>query len=220
MCSWFLIAHSALCIKKCSMRVSPRRHVLVEMRQRLGLTQSQMGALIGVSRRTVQSIELGTMPMSERIAYAICEKTGVRPDWLLKNDLKSLARQPDLFKDIHRHYEWAQAGGYKGLYGDTLIPRMVLFRAYIFLRTALSAAQRGGMYKAKMPQKLAQLVSDVLKTLPDKQYRKELYTQAQTQSLDPEAVLNQVIADARELRDELRKRRARGGLKPKQPPAE
>jgi transcriptional regulator with XRE-family HTH domain len=185
--------------------------VLVELRERLGLTQSQMASLIGVSRRTVQSIELGTMPMSERVAFAISEQTGVHWQWLLSNDLESLAQNPELLADVHRHYEWAQAGAYKGFYGATLIPRMSLFRAYIFLRTALGAARISGMRKAKMPQKLAQLVSDVFETIPDEETRKKLYSQAQTRSLNGEAVLKQVILDAQEMLHELRKRRAHGG---------
>jgi hypothetical protein len=170
-----------------------------------------MASLIGVSRRTVQSIELGTMPMSERVAYAISEQTGVHWQWLLANDLESSAKHPEILGDVHRHYEWAQSGAYKGFYGATLIPRMGLFRAYIFLRTALGAARISGMRKAKMPQKLAQLVSDVFETIPDEETRKELYSQARTQSLDGEEVLKQVIADAKEMLHELRKRRAHGG---------
>jgi len=216
----FLLHIPGLCIKKYSVRVSPRRHVLVELRERLGLTQKGLADLIGVSRRTIQSIELGTMPMSERVAYAISEQTGVHWQWLLNNDLERLARQPDLLKDIHRHYEWAQAGAYKGFYGATLIPRMLLFRAYIFLRAALSHARYSGMRKAKMPQKLGQLIFDVLGTIADEETQKKLYLQARTQAVDGEAVLKQVIADAQEMLHELRKRRARGSLKPKQPPAE
>ena len=201
------------------MRVSPRRHVLVELRERLGLTQKGLADLIGVSRRAVQSIELGTMPMSERVAYAINEQTGVHWQWLLSNDLESLDKHPEILADVHRHYEWAQAGAYKGFYGATLIPRMGLFRTYIFLRTALSAARMSGMRKAKMPQKLAQLVSDVFETIPDEETRKELYSQAQTQSLNGEVVLKQVMANAQEMLRELRKRRARGS-RPKPLPAE
>ena len=54
------------------------RHVVAWVRKTLGLTQSELASLIGISANTLQSIELGRLPLSERIAYRLSEQTGIR----------------------------------------------------------------------------------------------------------------------------------------------
>ena len=69
-------------------------HVVAWVREALGLKQSELASLIGISRNTLQSIELGRLPLSERIAYRLSEQTGIRAKWLLDNELGDLPPDP------------------------------------------------------------------------------------------------------------------------------
>jgi transcriptional regulator with XRE-family HTH domain len=71
------------------MRHSPLRHNLARLRQSLNLHQQEMADLAGCSRRAIQSVELGTLALSESLACRITSKTGVDVRWLLENDLKA-----------------------------------------------------------------------------------------------------------------------------------
>jgi transcriptional regulator with XRE-family HTH domain len=75
------------------MRPSSLRHTLAVLRQTIGLTQKEMAVLIGRSTRTIQAIELGTLPLSEELAYRIAEATGVEAGWLLDGDLTAPPRK-------------------------------------------------------------------------------------------------------------------------------
>jgi transcriptional regulator with XRE-family HTH domain len=68
------------------MRPSPLRHPLAILRITIGLTQKEMGALVKRAARTIQSIELGKLPLCEDLALAIAEATGVDESWLFKGD--------------------------------------------------------------------------------------------------------------------------------------
>ena len=75
------------------MRNSPLRHPLAVLRTKLGLTQKEMADLVGRAARTIQSVELGTMPLSEGLARVIAEATGVGVGWLLEGDPTAPPRQ-------------------------------------------------------------------------------------------------------------------------------
>jgi transcriptional regulator with XRE-family HTH domain len=64
------------------MRPSPLAHPLAVLRTTIGLTQKQMGALVNRAARTIQSIELGKLPLTEELALRIAEATGVDEAWL------------------------------------------------------------------------------------------------------------------------------------------
>ena len=57
--------------------------VLPWLRETLGLTQSQLANLIGAAQSTIQAVELGRLPLSERFAWAISQNIGVDAHWLL-----------------------------------------------------------------------------------------------------------------------------------------
>ena len=68
------------------MMPSPLRHPLAVLRQILGMSQAQLGALCGNSGRTIQAVELGKLSLSDGLAHRIAEATGVSLEWLLNGD--------------------------------------------------------------------------------------------------------------------------------------
>ena len=68
------------------MRPSPLRHPLAILRSTIGLTQKEMGDLVGRAARTIQAVELGNLPLSEDLAILIAQATGVHVSWLLDGD--------------------------------------------------------------------------------------------------------------------------------------
>lgn len=193
------------------MRVSPQRHVLVQLRRTLGLSQKRLAQRVGVSRRTIQSVELGTLKLSERTAFVIASRTGVHPDWLLDNNLKQ-----DSSAMLAKARKFSQEGwwsAYRGLYLLERLPRrMGIFRLYIFLRAIAIEFKREEWEKAKVGEKFSNLVADLLEVIPDERAR-ELYLTARASVKDLEQVLRQVITDAEEallqLKIEQERRRSR-----------
>jgi transcriptional regulator with XRE-family HTH domain len=68
------------------MRNSPLRHPLAILRITIGLTQKQMAELVHRSARTIQAIELGQLPLSEELALAVAQATGIDAGWLLEKN--------------------------------------------------------------------------------------------------------------------------------------
>lgn len=75
------------------MRRSPLAHPLAVLRTTIGLTQKQMGALVNRAARTIQSIELGKLPLTEELALRLAEATGVDEAWLFAGDPKTPPRK-------------------------------------------------------------------------------------------------------------------------------
>src|SRR5580765_809417 len=99
------------------MRPSPLRHPLAVLRTTIGLTQKELAGLTGRAARTIQSIELGHLPLSEELALRIAQETGVDESWLLAGD-PSVPPQPGAallaFRRERRpyqreDYEWQRA---------------------------------------------------------------------------------------------------------------
>jgi transcriptional regulator with XRE-family HTH domain len=59
------------------------------LRTFLNLGQKEMADLVRCSTRAIQSVELGTLTLSEGLARRIATETGVHLRWLLENDLKA-----------------------------------------------------------------------------------------------------------------------------------
>jgi transcriptional regulator with XRE-family HTH domain len=68
------------------MRVSPLLHPLAVLRTTIGLTQKQMGDFVNRAARTIQSIELRKMPLTDELALRIAEATGVDEAWLAEGN--------------------------------------------------------------------------------------------------------------------------------------
>ena len=64
------------------MRRSPLLHPVAVLRTTIGLTQKQLGDFVNRAARTIQSIELGKLPLTEELALRIAEATGVDEAWL------------------------------------------------------------------------------------------------------------------------------------------
>jgi transcriptional regulator with XRE-family HTH domain len=69
------------------MRPYARKHVLVRIREELGLQQQELAALVGVSTSTIKRVELLSLKLSRRLARRMSEVLGVSMDYLLKNQL-------------------------------------------------------------------------------------------------------------------------------------
>ncbi len=68
------------------MQRSPLLHSLAILRKIIGLTQQEMGDLVNRAARTIQSIELNKLPLTEELALRIAEATGVDEAWLFAGD--------------------------------------------------------------------------------------------------------------------------------------
>ena len=66
------------------MRRSPLRTTLAVLRSELGLSQEELGKLVGRSRPTIQAIELKKLRLTEDLAAKISAETGISARWLLE----------------------------------------------------------------------------------------------------------------------------------------
>jgi transcriptional regulator with XRE-family HTH domain len=72
------------------MPASVGRHNLARIRKLMGLTQVDLGRMLGRSAATIKSIEIGKLALSEGLANRINETLGIRDKaWLLANDLQA-----------------------------------------------------------------------------------------------------------------------------------
>jgi hypothetical protein len=65
------------------MRKSTLQHPLAILRTGLELGQKEFGEKVGRHWRTIQSIELGKLPLSTKLAERVCDETGVNFQWLM-----------------------------------------------------------------------------------------------------------------------------------------
>jgi hypothetical protein len=68
------------------MPATKQKHVLARLREYLGATQGQFAIWCGCSAFTIQSIEVGRLALSKKLAERISLVTGVPEEWLLKNN--------------------------------------------------------------------------------------------------------------------------------------
>lgn len=68
------------------MQRSPLLHPLAVLRTTAGLTQKQLGDFVNRAARTIQSIELLKLPLTEELALRIAEATGVDEAWLFEGN--------------------------------------------------------------------------------------------------------------------------------------
>jgi hypothetical protein len=71
------------------MPATKQKHVLAVLREYLGATQGQFAIWCGCSAFTIQSIEVGRLALSKKLAERISLVTGVPAEWLLKNKFDS-----------------------------------------------------------------------------------------------------------------------------------
>ncbi len=104
------------------MRSSPLKHPVAILRTTLGLGQKEFGYLVGRAWRTIQSIELGNLPLSTKLAERISDETGVSFDWLMKGD-------PDAPIMAEHGRAWRR-DAYFDAQGRKLLPGTVLGQHY------------------------------------------------------------------------------------------
>ena len=68
------------------MPVSSKKSCLAVLRTVAEITQKELAELVDCAPVTVQSIELGKLRLSERLAERISLQTGVTINWLMQND--------------------------------------------------------------------------------------------------------------------------------------
>ena len=194
------------------------RHVVAWVRETLGLKQSELASLIGISTNTLQSIELGRLPLSERIAYRLNEQTGIRAKWLLDNELGAPPPDP---AEIRRKFEEAQAQPWPDSYPAYLVPRMFLFRLYVFGREIANELGYRACRTSGFNAALVKLNRVLLDCLPDNQIRRKVYRKASALLKGGAAgPLKVVIDDAIEMRRVVRELKARQKRTTPQPDGE
>jgi transcriptional regulator with XRE-family HTH domain len=113
------------------MRISPLKHNVARLRTLdfVKLGQKELADLAGCSTRTIQSVELNTLKLSEDLARRISNVTGIAVDWLLENDLEakpiSKSRRPYTRKD----YEHSRTAHDLGISSDQAIA-LLLGKSY------------------------------------------------------------------------------------------
>ena len=78
------------------MAAPKKKHVLARLRRYLSLTQTELAKRCGCSPASIQSIEVGRLELSQKLAERISLITGAPTEWLLKNSPES--PMPDLHK--------------------------------------------------------------------------------------------------------------------------
>jgi transcriptional regulator with XRE-family HTH domain len=74
------------------MRNSPRRHVLVLIREELGKSQKELASILCLSQSATQKIELKKLPLSPDTARRASERLGVSIEDLIENNVSSPLR--------------------------------------------------------------------------------------------------------------------------------
>jgi transcriptional regulator with XRE-family HTH domain len=93
------------------MPASSRKSCLAVLRHIAQLTQKELAQLVDCAPVTVQSVELGKLRLSERLAQRIALQTGVSVEWLLADDYivpPSCPREPEKVY-TKRHYDMTRA---------------------------------------------------------------------------------------------------------------
>ena len=179
------------------MRISQLKHPLAILRTTLGLGQREFGKKVGRSWRTIQSIELGDLPLSTKLAERICDETGVHFDWLMKG-------KPDAPIIDERGLPWSR-NAFFDAQGKKLLPGSMLGKHYAvdlltFTVAELCAAVIAAMesknvraYGWRLSNGIAKSVDD-LETYPE--LRQEFMNIMAGQFKDTEAAIVAIMSYA------------------------
>jgi transcriptional regulator with XRE-family HTH domain len=168
------------------------------LRATLNLTQSQLANLAGAALPTVQKAESGLLPLSERFAWAISERTGVDARWLLSGRLPNPLPDP---KSVRQRYEEAQKGDMAGRYQlEHLYPRHHLFQLYILLRNIADELGSKGARASGFDTILEKAKIKCLATIKDRKVRKRVVTESLRVMGSTEAMCALAVSDAQEMR--------------------
>jgi transcriptional regulator with XRE-family HTH domain len=93
------------------MPASAKKSCLAVLRNIAGITQRELAEMVDCAPITVQSIELGKLRLSERLARRIALQTGADLDWLMAGDYKTPPTCPREAGEPYskRHYQMTRA---------------------------------------------------------------------------------------------------------------
>jgi transcriptional regulator with XRE-family HTH domain len=171
--------------------------VLPWLREALGLTQHQLANMIGASHSTIQAIELGRLPLSERFAWRISEQTGVDVRWLRAGKLPNPLPDPQL---VRQRYEHTKRGDLAGAYWDHLHPRRRLFWLYIVLRNIAAELGSKGLQASGFEAIIEKILLKCLATVKDRKVRNRVWVESNRVLHSTEALCALLISDAQEMR--------------------
>jgi len=101
------------------MRTSSLRHPVAVLRKICEISPSELAHLVKFSLSTIQSVEMGRIPISEELAQEIGAVTGVDAVWLLRGDPTVKPTTPEGHGYTLPHYRDARA--YKKIARDPMM---------------------------------------------------------------------------------------------------
>jgi len=129
------------------MRKSAQRHALAVLRLKLGLGQKELADLVECSRPTIQSIELGRLPLSDKLADRVSRETGVDLAWLKNNNVKKPPLDYEGYRYTRDVFERVQAdSAMKDEHMSDAIARLALVMHTARLAGLLLAAYKSGEF--------------------------------------------------------------------------
>jgi transcriptional regulator with XRE-family HTH domain len=143
------------------------------LREILGLTQKQLGQLIGSSRPTIQAIELGQLRLSDHIAHRISEKTGISVHWLKANDLGRRPVNRWRQRYTRKDFNLARTDALGGTYFVELQPIMIVLNAYAKLRAIVEALNLNDATSGPFPFMLEMVILELEDCITDPDARKK-----------------------------------------------
>ena len=174
------------------------------------LTQSDLARLIGSSQPTIQSIELGRLKLSERFAYKLAARLGVDAKWLLANNWEELPA-PQTLQNAYRQ----ASSTLDNTYSDLTQLRHSLLSSYLLMSAIVNELGWQGCNATGFFKILERAQFDLLGTLADKSVRNRVLQKfsdkygvgTPLKQADPMDVPNDVIAEAKDVREEMKEAR-------------
>jgi transcriptional regulator with XRE-family HTH domain len=183
------------------------KHVIAWVREQLGLSQAQLAGLIGSRQPTIQSIEIGRLPLSEYFAYALAEQTGIKAKWFLANELGNSPPDPER---VRKSFNEAQLGPWKGILKAHFFPRMKLMRIFVLLRAIVYELGYSGCRATGFDDTMQKMTLKLLDCIDDNKVRKQVYQSARNLVREgDDRVLSLWLADVQEMQRVLRKSRVK-----------
>jgi transcriptional regulator with XRE-family HTH domain len=181
---------------------SPKNpHVLRWVREQLGLTQFDVARMIGSSQPTVQSIELGRLKLSERLAYKLQARLGLSAKWLQANNWQYLPEPEKLLK------AYRQAQGFVDQsYGDLIALRLNLLRNFLLSCAIVEELGWHGCNATGFHKIYDRTRLELLGTIVDKKLREAVYQKFIDETGDPVKVAARAISYAQGVRQAFKKK--------------
>lgn len=180
-----------------------KTHVLRWVREQVGLSQGELGKLIGSTQPTIQSIELGRLALSERFAYRLQEQFGLPAKWFLANNWEN-TRDPTFVRSAF-HYAGLRGGeGDVAYFNNVIGYRVLLLRGYLLERKIVDTLGFEGCKAAGLDTILRKECANLLEMIQLKVLRDSVYQEHLDETGDLMAALKIIEGDCRQLRQYLK----------------